>query len=59
MTKNPVFHGITKHIETWHHFIRRLVTNGEIVLEFYGTNDQVAHLFIKSLPQLKHDYFRR
>ena len=59
MTKNPAFHSRTKHIETRHHFIRRLVANGEIELEFCGTNDQVADLFTKSLSQQKHVYFRQ
>ncbi len=37
MTKNPVMHGRTKHIEIKHHFIRDLVGRKEIKLEFCST----------------------
>ncbi|CAL2268253.1 unnamed protein product [Prunus armeniaca] len=37
MTKNPIFHSMSKHIELRHHFIRKLVEDEEIELKFYGT----------------------
>lgn len=58
MSKNPSFHSRTKHIDVHHHFIRDLTTKGEIQLKFCGTNDQVADILTKALPQRKHDYFR-
>lgn len=45
--KNPAFHRRPKHIETPHHFIRKLIANGEIKLEFCGTNNQGVDLFTK------------
>jgi len=59
MTKNPVFHSRTKHIDTRYHFIRDLVAGGIISLEFCGTNKQTADVLTKSLPRNKHDFFRR
>ena len=34
LSKNPVFHGRRKHIETRYHFIKELVENGDIKMEY-------------------------
>ena len=34
LSKNPVFHGRSKHIEIRYHFIRELVENGDIKMKF-------------------------
>ena len=47
MTKNMVFHSRTKHIELRHHFIRKLVQEEEIQLNFVNTNEQLADVFTK------------
>ena len=58
MTKNPVFHNRSKHIELRHHFIRELASRGEIELAFCKTGDQVADIFTKPIPTAKFLYFR-
>lgn len=58
MTKDPAFHGRTKHIDIRFHFIRELVEREEIILKFCSTNEQVADIFTKALPYQKHTYFR-
>ena len=59
MTKNPAFHSRTKHIELRHHYIRDLVADEEIVLEYCNTDEQLADILTKALSKEKFCYFRR
>ena len=47
ISKNPVLHSRTKHIEIRHHFIRDHVLKGDVVLEFVDTKNQLADIFTK------------
>ena len=58
MTKNPIFHSRTRHIETRHHFIRELVAKGSIEIAYCNTDEQQADMFTKPLPLAKFEYFR-
>ncbi|KAF7130877.1 hypothetical protein RHSIM_Rhsim10G0166500 [Rhododendron simsii] len=58
MSKNSVFHGRTKHIELRHHFIRDLVQNGEIQLEFVNTKEQLADIITKAVAADKFSQFQ-
>ena len=49
MTKNPQFHGRAKHIDIKHHFIRQLVAQGTIVLEYCPTVEMAADMLTKGL----------
>ena len=49
ISRNPVHHGRTKHIEVRFHFIRKCVEDGKVNLRYVRTEDQVADLFTKSL----------
>ncbi|KAD6453846.1 hypothetical protein E3N88_08552 [Mikania micrantha] len=59
LSKNPIMHSRSKHIELKHHFIRDLVKQGLIQLEFCGTNEQLADLMTKAVTKEKFVYFRR
>ena len=49
LTKNPVHHSRTKHIDIRHHFLRDHVEKGNITLEHCRTEDQIADIFTKAL----------
>jgi len=51
ITKNPVQHSHTKHIEVRHHFIRDHVEKGHITLTFVPTYYQIADIFTKPLSE--------
>ena len=59
LNKNPVHHSRTKHIEVRHHFIRDHVENHEIDLRFISTEQQLADIFTKPLPEDRFSYIRR
>lgn len=49
LSKNPVFHGRSKHIEIRYHFVRELVENRDIKMEFCKSEQQLADIFTKPL----------
>ena len=49
LSKNPVFHGRSKHINIKYHFIRELIKDGEVYIKYCKTQDQVADVFTKAL----------
>ena len=51
MAKNPQFHGRAKHIEIKYHFIREQVQKGIIELKYCPTDNMLADIFTKGLPQ--------
>lgn len=59
ISKNPVQHSRTKHIDIRHHFIRDLVEDKILALEFISTEHQLADLFTKPLDQIRFEHLRR
>jgi hypothetical protein len=60
LTKNPEFHGRTKHINVRHHFIRECVDRGEIVPRWISGKENPADLFTKALAKTAfHDGIQR
>ena len=59
LTKNPIQHSRTKHIEIRHHFIRDHVSKNDVVLEFVDTLNQLANIFTKPLDKEHFGILRR
>ena len=49
LSKNPVQHSKSKHIKIRYHFIRELVEEKTVYLEFINIDNQKADIFTKSL----------
>ena len=49
MSKNPQFHGRTKHIDIKHHFIREKVVENTIKLEYCKSEEMAADILTKAL----------
>ncbi|XP_059441957.1 uncharacterized protein LOC132174295 [Corylus avellana] len=58
ISKNPVQHSHTKHIDIRHHFIHDLVETQVVSLEFMPTEHQLADLFTKLLDGSRFEYLR-
>ena len=59
LSKNPVQHSKSKHIEICYHFIRDLVEDKVMCLEFIHTNNQKADIFIKPLDSPRFESLRK
>jgi hypothetical protein len=52
LTKNPVHHLSTKHIDIIHYAVRKRVVRGEVMFEYCLTQDVLADVLTKGLPAL-------
>ena len=58
ISKNPVQHARTKHIEIMHHFLRDCVEKKFVSMDFIRTNDQIADIFTKAFNKEPFESFR-
>jgi hypothetical protein len=49
LSKNPVFHDRSKHIDTCYHFICECVEHNRVRLEFIRTAEELADILTKAL----------
>ena len=49
LSKNPILYSRTKYIEIRHHFIRDLIVDRTIFLDYICTENQLAYMFTKPL----------
>ncbi|CAL2276373.1 unnamed protein product [Prunus armeniaca] len=58
ITKNPIFHQKTKHINRRYHYIKEALQQGVIDLLHCPTKEQVANIFTKVLAREQFSYLR-
>ena len=58
ISKNPVHHSRTKHIDIRHHFLRDHVEKGNIVLDHCRTEDKIVDIFTKALNREQYENLR-
>ena len=57
LSKNPLYHSRSKHIDVQYHYVRECVENGLISLVHIGTGEMVADMLTKGLARPKFWYF--
>lgn len=53
LSKNPVHHHRSKHIDTRYHFIRDCVDRGEVDIDHVGTTEQLSDILTKALGRVR------
>ena len=53
LTKNPVFHGRSKHIHKRYHFIRECIENDQMEVQHVPGAEQKADILTKALGRIK------
>jgi hypothetical protein len=58
ISKNPIQHSRTKHIDIRYHFIRDLVEEKVVTLEHVDTEEQLADIFTRALDAKQFENLR-
>ena len=58
ISNNPVIHTKTKHIAIKYHYLRELVQDKEVRMEYVNTKEQIIDIYTKSLPKDTHGHLR-
>ena len=58
ISKNLVMHTKNKHIAIKYHYLRELVQDKIVRMEYVNTKEQLANIFTKDLPREPHEYLR-
>lgn len=58
LSKNPVFHDRSNHIDLKYHYIRDIIQKGVVKLQYISTDEQAVDIFTKPLARVKFAYFK-
>ena len=58
ISKNLVMHAKTKHIAIKYHYVRELVEEKEVKMEYVSSKEKIVDIFTKTLPKDAYEYLR-
>ena len=58
ISKNPVMHAKTKHIAIKNHYVRELVEDKQVKMEYIHSKEHIVDIFTKPLPKDAYEYLR-
>ena len=58
ISKNPMMHAKTKHIAIKYHYVRELVEDKQVKMEYIHSKEKISHIFTKPLPKDAFEYRR-
>ena len=58
ISKNPIMHTKAKYIAIQYHYLRELVQDKEVKLEYINTKEKIVDIFSKASPKDVHEYLR-
>ena len=58
ISKNPMIHAKTKHIAIKYHYVRELVEDKKVMMEYIHSKEKIADIFTKPLPKDAFEYLR-
>ena len=58
ISKNPIMHTKTKHIVIKYHYVRELVEDKQVNMEYIHSKEHIADIFTKALPKDAYEYLR-
>ena len=58
ISKNLVMHAKTKHIAIRYHYVRELVEDKQVKMEYIHAKEKIVDIFTKPLPKDTYEYLR-
>ena len=58
ISRNTMIHTKTNHVAIKYHYLRELVQDKEVKIEYINSKEKIVDIFTKPLPKHAHEYLR-